>query len=61
MLYSWDGFVDCILQDRESHCNVADGHRSHELCLAIDRSLEQDGRARGAAAVRRLKPRGVIV
>jgi len=32
--------VDCILQDRESHCNVADAYRSHEVCLAIDRSLE---------------------
>jgi len=38
-------FVDCILQDRESHCNVADAYRSHELCLAIDRSLEQGGGA----------------
>jgi len=38
-------FVDCILQDRESHCNVADAYRSHELCLAIDRSLEEGGRA----------------
>jgi predicted dehydrogenase len=35
--------VDCILNDRESHCNVADAYRSHELCMAIDRSLEQDG------------------
>ena len=38
-------FVDCILQDRQSHCNVADAYRSHELCLAIDRSLEEGGRA----------------
>lgn len=37
--------VDCILQDRESHCNVADAYHSHELCLAIDRSLEEGGRA----------------
>jgi predicted dehydrogenase len=37
--------VDCILQDRQSHCNVADAYRSHELCLAIDRSLEEGGRA----------------
>jgi len=36
--------VDCILQDRPSHCNVADAYRSHELCLAIDRSLEEGGR-----------------
>ncbi len=33
-------FVDCILEDRQSHCNVADAYRSHELCMAIDRSLE---------------------
>ncbi len=36
-------FVECILQDRESHCNVADGFRSHELCMAIDRSIERGG------------------
>lgn len=36
--------VDCILQDRESYCNVADAYRSHEVCLAIDRSLELGGR-----------------
>jgi predicted dehydrogenase len=36
--------VDCILQDRESHCNVADAYWSHEVCLAIDRSLEIGGR-----------------
>jgi predicted dehydrogenase len=35
--------VDCILNDRESHCNVADAYLSHELCIAIDRSLEKDG------------------
>lgn len=37
-------FVDCILQDRESHCNVADAYRTHELCLAIDRSAADGGR-----------------
>jgi len=37
-------FVDCILQDRESHCNVADAYRTHELCLAIDRSAAEGGR-----------------
>ncbi len=36
--------VDCIRQDRESHCNVADGYRTHELCLAIDRSIAEGGR-----------------
>jgi predicted dehydrogenase len=38
-----DHFVACIRQDCESHCNVADGYRSHELCLAIDRSLDNGG------------------
>lgn len=39
-----DHFVDCIREGRESHCNVADGYRSHELCLAIDRSIAEGGR-----------------
>jgi predicted dehydrogenase len=37
-------FVECIRQNRESHCSVADGYRTHELCLAIDRSIEEGGR-----------------
>ncbi|MEA1952518.1 MAG: Gfo/Idh/MocA family oxidoreductase [Planctomycetota bacterium] len=36
-------FIECIDQDRDSHCNVADGYRTHELCLAIDRSIEEGG------------------
>lgn len=36
--------VQCILEDRESHCSVADAYLSHEVCLAIDRSLEDGGR-----------------
>ena len=39
-----DHFVDCIRQGQESHCNVADGYRTHELCLAIDRSIDAGGR-----------------
>ncbi|MBN2475719.1 MAG: Gfo/Idh/MocA family oxidoreductase [Pirellulales bacterium] len=35
--------VDCIREDRESHCNIADAYRTHEVCLAIDRSIEQGG------------------
>ncbi len=35
-----DHLVACVSEDRESHCNVADAYRSHEVCLAIDRSLE---------------------
>ncbi|MBN1910667.1 MAG: Gfo/Idh/MocA family oxidoreductase [Pirellulales bacterium] len=38
-----DHLVDCIRHDRESHCNVADAYHTHELCLAIDRSLELGG------------------
>jgi len=34
-------FVDCIRKDLQPHCNIADGYRSHELCMAIDRSLEE--------------------
>lgn len=36
--------VDCILEDRESHCNVADAYHTHEVCLAIDRSIAEGGR-----------------
>jgi predicted dehydrogenase len=39
-----DHFVDCILEDRESHCNVADAFHTHELCLAIDQSINKGGR-----------------
>ena len=38
-----DHFVDCIVKDRQSHCNIADAYHSHELCMAIDRSLERGG------------------
>ena len=36
-------FIDCIREDRESATNIADAYHSHELALAIDRSLEQGG------------------
>ncbi|MCS7303999.1 MAG: Gfo/Idh/MocA family oxidoreductase [Thermoguttaceae bacterium] len=36
-------FVQCILEDQESHCSIADAYYSHEVCLAIDRSLAQGG------------------
>lgn len=36
-------FVECIQRDVESHCNVADAFKTHELCLAIDQSLAQSG------------------
>ncbi|MFP3905364.1 MAG: Gfo/Idh/MocA family protein [Armatimonadota bacterium] len=35
--------VDCILNDVESDVNVADAVNTHEACLAIDMSAEQDG------------------
>jgi len=35
--------VDCILHQRESHCNIADAYRTHEVCLAIDRSIAEGG------------------
>ncbi|OHB67271.1 MAG: hypothetical protein A2V70_12355 [Planctomycetes bacterium RBG_13_63_9] len=38
-----DHLVDCIRENRESRCNVADGYRTHELCLAIDRSIDLGG------------------
>ncbi len=34
-------FVDCIRENRQPHCNIADGYHSHELCMAIDRSIEE--------------------
>jgi predicted dehydrogenase len=33
--------VDCIRQDRESHCNIADAFHTHQVCLAIDQSMAQ--------------------
>lgn len=35
--------VDCIREGRESHCSVADAYRTHELCIAIDRSVASGG------------------
>ncbi len=37
-------FVDCIREGRESHCNIADAYRTHEVCIAVDRSLAQGGK-----------------
>jgi predicted dehydrogenase len=36
--------VDSILTNRESFATVADAYRTHELCMAIDRSLAMGGR-----------------
>jgi UDP-N-acetyl-2-amino-2-deoxyglucuronate dehydrogenase len=39
-----NNFVDAIRQGRESLCSVADAYKTHEACLAIDRSLAEGGR-----------------
>ncbi|MBN2309573.1 MAG: Gfo/Idh/MocA family oxidoreductase [Candidatus Hydrogenedentes bacterium] len=33
--------VDCILHDKDSHCDVADSYRTHEVCFAADQSAER--------------------
>ena len=30
--------VDCIVNNKESHCNVADAYKTHEICFAADLS-----------------------
>jgi predicted dehydrogenase len=30
--------IDCILNNKESHCNAADAYKTHELCFAADLS-----------------------
>ncbi len=39
-----DHFVTCIRTDTESHCNLEDAAKTHEVCLAADRSAAEDGR-----------------
>jgi len=36
-------FVDCIQGNKQSHCNIEDAYRTHEVCLAIDQSLAEGG------------------
>lgn len=36
-----DHFVECILAGRESHCNVADAVKTHEICLAAEISARE--------------------
>lgn len=38
-----DELVAAIREGRETACSVADAYSTHELCLAIDRSLELGG------------------
>jgi predicted dehydrogenase len=34
-------FVDCIREERESHCNLADAVKTHEICLASEISARE--------------------
>lgn len=34
-------FVDCIREGRESHCNIADAVKTHEICLASEMSANE--------------------
>jgi len=36
-----DHLVNCILTDMESHCNLADAVKTHEVCIAADISAEE--------------------
>lgn len=36
-----DHFIDCILTDRESHVNLEDAARTHEVCYALDRAANE--------------------
>jgi len=36
-----DHFVDCILTGKESHCNVADAVKTHEICIASEMSRQE--------------------
>jgi predicted dehydrogenase len=38
-----DHFVDCILNDVESHVNLDDAVRTHEVCFALDESAAAGG------------------
>lgn len=36
-----DHFIECIERDVESHCNIADTVKTHEICLAADLSAAE--------------------
>jgi predicted dehydrogenase len=38
-----DHFIDCIINDVESHVNLEDAVKTHEVCLAFDESAARDG------------------
>jgi predicted dehydrogenase len=35
-------FVDCIPSSKESHCNVADAVKTHQICLASEISAREN-------------------
>lgn len=39
----FDHFVECLLAGQESHCNIEDAVKSHEICFAADQSAERHG------------------
>ncbi len=39
-------FVDCILHDKESFVNLEDAAKTHEVCFALDKSVETGGPVR---------------
>ena len=43
-----DHFVECIVSGVESHVNLADAIRTHEVCIALERSAQQGGPVRVA-------------
>ena len=41
--FEWNdgiGFIDAIESDREACVNIEETYKTHELCVAIDRSME---------------------
>ena len=38
-----DHFIDCIINDVESHVNLEDAAKTHEVCFALDESAAKEG------------------
>jgi predicted dehydrogenase len=51
-------FVDCILNDTESHVNLADAAKTHADCCALDRSVAE---GRPVRIELRCSARGAII
>ncbi|NUP99759.1 MAG: Gfo/Idh/MocA family oxidoreductase [Armatimonadetes bacterium] len=49
-----DHFIDCIRTGVESHVNLEDAVKTHEVCLAIDRAVAEGGPIRLPAENRRV-------